>query len=166
MLDILTEQGQKTVEDEKNAVAIWHKHNPNLRYARTSREDERAGARADAVIVSGRGFDLKVEYIAECKCRYNIDLNTFRGKWKSEWLVTYDKILVCIELAKGLSKDVLGMLYLVDEKVLLHEVIWTYKEGWVVPFRVARTQTQKTCNGGKIYRDNAFIDMSNAVEIR
>jgi hypothetical protein len=89
-----------------------------------------------------------------------------RGKWGDEWLVTMDKIEHAKAASAALCVPLYGFLFLVDEGLLLTQKITDESGQYCVRFRVDRTETQRTVNGGSIVRCNAFIDMSNAKEWR
>ena len=157
-LDILTPRGQKTLSDEMAAASIFER-GTGLEYYRTP--DNRP-AKVDAVIT-------KMGHIAgvvETKCRYQLTRASLRDGWKDEWLVTMDKIEHAKAAAAALCVPLYGFLYLVDEGLLLTQRITDESGQYCVRFRVDRTETQRTVNGGSVVRCNAFIDMSNAKEWR
>lgn len=158
-LDILTEKGQRSVAQVGEAVRIWNAHFPAIQYVRTN---EASPADIDAIMVK-TGV---VEAIVETKCRDNLTLDTFRSTFRSEWLVTYDKIERGVVAAKAMAVPFVGFLYLVTEKALLFQTIWRPKTGYCIPFRVHKTETQATTNGGLALRDNAYLDMSTARVLR
>ena len=110
----------------------------------------------DAVLV--RRLDGVVIGIAETKCR-TCDLDQFINEFKSEWLLTFEKILEARKISDALGVPFIGLLYLVPSDVLLMRRIYDPERGWVTPFRVEQTITQATVNGGSVVRANAFIDM-------
>lgn len=157
-LDILTPRGQKTLSDEMTAASIFER-GTGLEYYRTP---DNLPAKVDAVIT-------KLGHIAgvvETKCRYGVTREDLRGKWGDEWLVTMDKIEHAKAASAALCVPLYGFLFLVDEGLLLTQKITDESGQYCVRFRVDRTETQRTVNGGSIVRCNAFIDMSNAKEWR
>lgn len=155
-LDVLTPKGQESREHEDAAVALWHSRFPLLRYMHTPKGSP---AKPDAILVRG---EHSIYAVVEMKCRPGLSLDKFMREFKGEWLVTYQKMVDCVQAAQLLHVPFVGMLYLVDENVLLYKVLWTPEEGYVATFTVRRTETQATVNGGLAVRANAYIDMRDA----
>lgn len=153
-MDILTPKGQKTVEEEDEAVALFEKAYPSYRYLRTPKDKP---SPVDAVISNEMG----ISGVAECKCR-QMTLATLSDTFKWEWLVTGAKLTDGIAVAEALAVPFVGFLYLVPEKRLLIQRIWEPDYGYCVPVRWEETETQATVNGGKATRLNAFINMREA----
>jgi hypothetical protein len=154
MLDIDTARGQVTLQQERRAVAIFHHHFPGHHFYPTPKFRP---AVIDGVIV----HDDRLYAIAEMKCR-TMSLAEFETRFRSEWLVTYEKIEIAHRLADGLCVQFWGMLYLIPDDVLLCKALYRSDIGWLARFSVCKTDTQATVNGGRASRDNAFIDMSEA----
>jgi hypothetical protein len=153
-LDILTELGQKSVADEREAARIWERHFP-LPYISTPKDRP---AWVDAVILR-RG---EILYAVETKCRYDMDLKRFTEERNSEWLITAEKIDKAKIVCEALCVPLLGFLYLVPDKCLLVDKILDEKGNIVIGIKYQDTATQKTINGGTIVRRNAFINMLEA----
>lgn len=155
-MDILTPRGQQTLADELRAAALFEERT-GLKYVRTPDDQP---AKVDAVIVK----EGRVAGVVETKCRYGCTRQTLRDAWGDEWLVTMEKV----EQAKGaaalLRVPLYGFLYLVDEGVLLTKKLADEEGQYCCRLRCDNTQTQRTCNGGKAVRCNAFIDMKDAKE--
>lgn len=152
-LDINTERGRETLWDEVEAIQIIKSHWPACLYVHTDKEGPAA---VDAIIIRHE----RIFAVAETKCR-DMTLTGLRERFSNEWLVTNDKIKRAAVAADLLDVELWGFLYLVPVKTLLR--IKMYSKGrWLVPIRTAHTETQKTVNGGKIVRENAFIQMATA----
>jgi hypothetical protein len=158
-LDIETPLGRLSVGWENEATDLWHRHTPNERLVTTNRTGPRAAAALDGVIV-GAGDLLLGCY--ELKCRPRLTLDTLLNQYDGEWLITHRKIQDGIKTCKGLRVPLVGFLYLVAEKKLLAQTIWTPEDGLVVRMEVHNTVTQKTINGGQVERENAYIDITQA----
>jgi hypothetical protein len=153
-MDILTEKGKVSVNDEMMAKTIFEGNYPGYQYIDTPKEKPAA---FDAVIVK----DNTIVGIVETKCRRDMDYEKFKDSYKSQWLVTYKKIRDCCDAADLLSVPFVGFLYIQPSNVLLMKSI--YENGkFKQSFSVDQTRTQATTNGGSIVRDNAYIDMTNA----
>ena len=152
-LDINTERGQETLLEEKEAAKIIESYWPGCRYIHT---DKTGTAAVDAMIFRHD----KYVAVAETKCR-QMTLDRLTGEFNNEWLVTNDKLKNGAMAADLFDVEFWGVLYLVPSKVLIR--VKLYRKGqWLVPIRTAHTETQKTVNGGKIVRENAYIDVSRA----
>lgn len=157
-LDIDTPKGQRTLQQENRAVEIFHQNFPEYTYVATPKDKP---ASVDAVIQHGNN----IVAVVETKCR-NTKLATFQNEFGNEWLVTADKIERCRQIALDFNVRLCGFLYLVPDDVLLTITIYN-EHGLLVPaMRLVATETQATCNGGKVVRNNAFISMASAKEIR
>lgn len=153
-MDILTPAGQKTLADEQIAAAIYHYHCPKYRYLQTPKN---MPAVVDGLIISDQ-----IHAVVETKCRYDMDISKFHTAYRSEWLVTYEKITTAGKLGEQLGVPLVGFLYIVESNCLLIQQITNEFGEFVCGIRVQDTETQKTVNGGKIVRTNCFIDMKGA----
>lgn len=153
-MDILTERGQATLEAERRAVQLLHSRFPDLQYIET---DKDTPARVDAILLR----DSKVFGVVETKCRYNMTLEYFQTVYKSEWLVTYEKIAVGRSMAMAMHVPLIGMLYIVDSDVLLVQRLCEPSGLYTVTMRLESTVTQATVNGGEALRTNAYIKLAS-----
>jgi hypothetical protein len=158
-MDINTERGRKTLEQVADAINIWRRNLPSVQYIHTPADRP---ADFDGILV----HNGRVAGIVEIKCRVSMSFEQFTDYYKSEWLVTFDKVMRCMRAADSMQVPFLGFLYFPGDKVLLYEKIYDPILGMNVPLRVLRTKTQKTVNGGTIDRDNAYIDMSDAKRLQ
>lgn len=157
-MDVLTPAGQKTLQDEARAQEIFEINFPGWRYMHTPKNRP---ADVDAVVI----HEGQVSGVIETKCRYDVDLKEFNQRYNGQWLVTFDKLIKGRDVATALQVPLVGFLYLVRSDVLL--MITIFENGSFVPkIRMEETVTQKTVNGGRIVRTNAFIDMSTARILR
>ena len=151
-LDILTPRGQVSLADEQ-AVARWFNEFPSCQYVQTPKDSPAA---VDAVLVKHE----KIIGVAETKCRYNLTLAKFQNEFDNEWLITWEKVRIGLEMAKGLCVPLYGFLYLVDDDTLLVQEL---SAGILLR---DFTATQRTINGGVAVRENAFIRMTDASVFR
>lgn len=158
-MDILTPKGQETLVEEARAVRLWQSKYPDFRYCETPKE---MPAAVDAVLIK----DGVIKGVVETKCRRNMSLEKLESEYKWEWLVTTEKIHKGRYVAEALQVLFIGFLYLVDDDVLLHQVLWRPDHGWVPSIGARQTRTQYSVNGGSAMRENSFIDMSNAKSIK
>lgn len=155
-MDILTTRGQQSLADERVA-ARWLERRFDCRYLETPKDKP---AFVDAIILDNDAQTIRA--VVETKCRYKADLDTFRRSWKSEWLVTWQKVQHAIAIAHGLGVPCIGLLYLVDCRTLLLQRLSHADGRLAVGIRLATTETQATVNGGLAVRTNAYIDMAEA----
>jgi hypothetical protein len=157
-MDILTERGQKSLEDEQTAKEIFISNYPSYQYVQTPKDQP---SDVDAFLIR----DGVITGVIETKCRYDVDLNGFMTAYSGDWLVTFDKILRGKQIADALCIKLIGFLYIVQSETLLIQTIADC--GLYVPdIRIMTTQTQATINGRTAVRSNAFIDMKSAKQIK
>jgi hypothetical protein len=154
-LDINTPRGQLTLADEMAAVAIFHRHYPELRYIHTPKNDM---SDIDGMVINHAEDALVC--IAETKCRYDMTIEKFEVAYGRKWLVTFDKFVKGYKLADSCRVPFYGFLYIVPSKALLIKPLWTPQNKLEVDLKVQKTETQATVNGGRALRDNAYIDMA------
>jgi hypothetical protein len=154
-LDVNTPRGQLSVAHEKVAVEIFNRNFPDYVYLETPKD---LPADIDAILTH-KG---EMRQVVETKCRYDCDLNKFMGQYRGQWLVTHDKIVRAMAVAKSLQVGVMGFLYIVPSQTLLVQPLVSKEGHFLTPLTIKTTQTQATVNGGKATRSNAFIDMTNA----
>jgi len=154
-MDILTQKGRETLLQVNEAINIWRNNMPDFEYIHTPPS---APADIDGFLIK----DKTIKGIVEVKCRVSMSVDAFVKTHKSEWLVTFDKIVRCMKVSDALHVPFLGFLYFPQEKTLFYKTIYKPGHGVQAGFHVLNTRTQATVNGGKINRDNAYIDMSEA----
>jgi hypothetical protein len=155
-MDILSAKGQLTIPDEQRAKEIFLLNYPRYRYVETPKDRP---ADVDAFLV----LDHAIKAIVETKCRYDCDLEKFRGAYGNEWLVTFDKLEKARTIARSLCVKVIGFLYLKQSDILLVQEIVNADGLYVPSIRLDATTTQATINGGSATRTNAYIKMDNSV---
>jgi len=157
-LDVNTPRGQQSVADEQLAAILFTGKFAGYSYLQTPKKK---AADVDAILT----LDNEMRQVVETKCRYDCDLDKFLGAYGGQWLVTYDKIVRSMAVAKALKVGLMGFVYLVPSKTLLVQRITDAAGNFLVPFEVRMTQTKATTNGGLATRANAFVDMTNAMVI-
>ena len=157
-LDVLTQRGQESVRQEAHAVSLLCAKHPSYSYLHTPKH---LPADVDAVLLK----DGVIDSIVETKCR-DCTLEQFMGAFKGQWLVTFDKVIKARDIATRMGVSLTGFLYRAKSDVLLIQRI-TLPDGTFIPRMVVETtETQRTINGGKAIRTNAYIDMQAAKQIR
>jgi hypothetical protein len=156
-MDILTPRGQGSRADELLAVNIFLKHYPDFKYIETPKDSP---AIIDAILVKNGEMYSAVE----TKCR-DMSLEQFTGSFESKWLMTYEKISKARQMAFDLGIGLTGFLYLKRSNILLVSKISCRSGLYQKKILIEATETQKTINGGKIIRNNAYIDMSDAARL-
>jgi len=154
-MDILSAKRQATLPDEQRAKEIFLLNYPRYRYVETPKDRP---ADVDAFLV----LDHAIKAIVETKCRYDCDLEKFRGAYGNEWLVTFDKLEKARTIARSLCVKVIGFLYLKQSDILLVQAIVNADGLYVPSIRLDSTTTQATINGGTATRTNAYIKMDSA----
>lgn len=150
-----TPAGRIAIQNQDRATDILRKAFPDLMFAKlkdTGRSVIDVVSMRDMVITSGM----------EIKSR-NLTRDQLK-KYNDEWLVTFDKVLDGMLVAYKMNMPFYGVLFLVPENKILVQQISDEDGNATCNLLVGNTPTQETCNGGKIYRANAYIDMTNAKE--
>jgi len=155
-LGVLSPKGQAALVEEAKAAEIFKSHNPDLTYITTPKDKP---SRVDGVLVDQGGT---IRAVVEAKSRYGISLENFKQRFKNEWLVTYEKLATGATVAQLFHVPLVGFLYLVQDKTLLTIQLADHWGHFSQPFRVEKTETTKDINGGKTFRNNAFIRMDAA----
>lgn len=158
-MDILTPAGQKTVEDELDAICIWHKHHPGFVYCHTPKDRE---CPVDGVLTKNQS----IKGVIETKCRYDMTLSNFFEERDGLWLVTFEKIINARQVALSLGVPLIGFLYLVQDKILLCKKITDSYGKFLINMEIKNTFTQTTVNGGTIKRSNAYLDMKDCKQYK
>ena len=158
MLDVNSPKGQESLEHELRAVELWQHVYQDFTYIHTPKN---GAALVDAVIIDN---DANVMAVVEQKSR-NMSLEQLQN-WNNEWLITHAKIEAGRNTGMALGVPFIGFLYLIPDDLLITKQLSNAKGEWTCEFRVDKTETQETINGGKIVRDNAYIDLTEAKHIR
>lgn len=152
-LDINTPKGQLTLAQEQELIAKILEGKEGYQVIQTPKSE---ASDVDGFFCKGD----QILMVMENKCR-DMSLEQLKN-WGNEWLVTYEKIVNGANVCKQLKVPFYGFLYLVPDKVAL-SIRLADKDGNFLPnIRLARTETQKTVNGGKVVRTNAYISMDGA----
>jgi len=159
-MDILTPKGQKSLEYERKMLeklrqSICKKHKNSSMLIETNKDMD---AKIDGLIVK----DNELSGIFESKCR-NISLMELMNY--GSWLITFDKILDGKRLSEMLRVPYLGFLYLIKDDIVMYWKITDKYGNFLFDFDVRNTTTQKTINGGKIKRTNAYLPFKKGNEI-
>lgn len=152
-MDILTPRGQESLKHERRAKTLVEARF-GVQYVETPKDKP---AVVDGMLVrSGTILGL-----VETKCR-DMTLQQLERQFRSEWLVTFEKLEKARLLARDLGISFYGVLYLIPEDRILTVRISTPSGDWASAIRTERTQTQATINGGTARRLNAFVSMAKA----
>jgi hypothetical protein len=153
-MDIKTAKGKVSLADEQR-VAKFVKQKFNMHYVQTPKD---MPAAVDAILV-----DKEIKAVVETKCRYDIDsIAFFDSNYKSEWLITWEKVNKAMQIASGLCVPCIGVLFLVKPEIILIQRISHQDGRLATQIRLQTTQTQATINGGLAVRTNAYINMKSS----
>ena len=156
-LDINTPLGQRSLADEREAIAIFHRHHPGCYFVETPKDQPAA---IDGMIER----DGVTRAIVEVKAR-SFTLEQFQITHGSQWLITASKIDKAAEIADALCVPLWGFLYLVNSKVLLTQQLH-HRGRQITSISRRHSVTQATINGGSANRLNAYVDMREARILR
>ena len=153
-MDINTTKGKVSLADEQR-VAEFVEQQLKMRYVQTPKN---MPAAVDAILV-----DKEVKAVVETKCRYDIEsVAFFDSVYKSEWLITWEKVGKAMQIAAGLCVPCVGVLFLVKPEIILIQRISHSNGNLATKIRLQTTETQATINGGLAIRTNAYIDMRSS----
>lgn len=152
-LDINTPKGKVAASYQREALEVL-RESTGFNFLMTADDDS---ADVDAIFSGQEGVTVAV---AEVKSR-DLTLDQLK-RFNDEWLMTFTKIISGSQIASMLRVPFIGILYLIPERKVMTVTIADKNGETCVPFRVDRTITQKTVNGGRVSRVNAYIDMKGA----
>jgi len=159
-MDILTEKGQKSLEYEREMLErirhnLCNTHKEDSYLIET---DKNMDAKVDGIIVTNN----QVSGIFESKCR---NLSLMQLVDFGSWLITLDKIMDGKQLSEMLRVPYIGFLYLIKDKIIMYWKITDKYGDFTFDFEVKKTKTQKTINGGVVYRTNAYLPFEKGNEL-
>ena len=159
-MDILTDKGQKSLEYEREMLerirhSMCEKHKEDSYIIET---DKNMDAKVDGIIVKNN----RVSGIFESKCR---NLSLMQLVDFGSWLITLDKIMDGKQLSEMLRVPYIGFLYLIKDKIIMYWKITDKYGDFSFDFEVKKTRTQKTINGGTVYRANAYLPFKKGNEL-
>lgn len=156
-MDILTPKGQRTLEQEREAVRLFTRTYSGYGFVETPKSRP---ADIDGFVV----FNGAIVSGVEVRCR-NLTLADLKHKFDNRWLITSDKVDRGISLCRSLGVDFRGFLYLVPDRTLLIVPVWSYEKGMIADIDLEHTVTQATVNGGTALRLNAYVDVTGATAV-
>lgn len=157
-LDINTPRGQQTLADEVAMAVMFEELHPNWRYVHTKKDTD---AKIDAILITK---DYKLQGIVLQSSRYGLTLETLRGRFNNQCVLTWMKVKRAAFQARLLRTPLYVFLYLVDERRLLIRKLHD-GNNWATPIEVRFTETQANVNGGRVFRNNAYINMGEGAPI-
>tara|TARA_R100000234_G_scaffold119999_1_gene104757 strand:- start:427 stop:897 length:471 start_codon:yes stop_codon:yes gene_type:complete len=153
-LDINTERGQRSLKYER-IMLDRIKNSFSVDLVET---DKSMDAKVDGLVLK----DGQLMGIFESKCR---DMNYVQFQQHKSWLVTFDKLLDGKKLSQMLRVPFLGFLYLIPDQMIFYWKITDETGEFNFDFKVRKTKTQRTINGGEAIRVNAYLPNEYASEI-
>jgi hypothetical protein len=153
-LDINSPRGRIAAADQLRAVEIVFGGANGFNFFSTATDD---AAAIDGFIVR----NSVITGLAEVKSR-DMDYETLLGKYHGEWLLTFQKLLDIQKVSQLLHIPGYGLLFLIPSDMVLVLTLTNSLGTIVCRHREELTATKKTCNGGSIQRNNAYIDVSGA----
>lgn len=156
-LDINTPKGQKTVKEEKEMLKYISKcFNIKIKITKKDKPFPH-----DGIILNPK--TNKIMGVFESKNR-QITLQELEN-WGS-WLITYEKIEKCRQIAKKYKVPLYGFLGIEKSNLIMYWKITDNKGNYLFKFDHHETSTQACVNGGQAYRDNAFLPVENGIFVQ
>jgi len=154
-MDVLSEKGRKSLNLEREAIAVFCMANPEYRFIETPKNRPAA---VDGVFMK----DGELNAVVEVKVR-KMTRERLR-ELGDTWLVTMDKLERGRMASALLRVPFVGLLYLLPEKRLFSLPVTKQNGEWALEFERRETITQRTINGGSVKRENAFLPLEQAKE--
>lgn len=158
VLAVNTPEGQKLMQYQRDALDLFVRRFPKLKYQQTATVGESAGAVVDALF-----FKKDIMFFcAEVKSR-NITHEKLKSKFQNEWMISQKKIDQAKLICDLMQIPFWGFLYLQPEDTLLYIKIYDpFKKQYCCEMRVE----EKTTTGPIIHDTTtelcAFINMKDA----
>lgn len=167
-MDINTPRGQRSLEEERKAIARFSAAFPQYEWVSTPKGKP---ALLDGLFythkegaVNGR-TERVLAAVVEVKARWQTR-DGFREEFHDEWLISEDKLTHGQRASELLGVPFVGFLWCVPDAHLCVVPFTDSKGKFKFPFEVKQTRTQETINGGEAIRRNAFINLKNAKEVK
>jgi hypothetical protein len=154
----MTEAERLSIYYESETCAYLSKETP-WTWSRFSQTAESQHSCADGFLL--HRAELTLDAMFEVKCR-DMSPDDFKYSFKSEWLVSYQKMEACRLITMRLKVPFIMTLRLLNGNLVLVQQIWDSNGNLNTGIRLAQTTTQKNVNGGIASRPNAYIDMRDA----
>jgi len=151
MLDINTPLGQESLRKEEKMIE-YIKKCWDVEIIITNKNKDAA---CDGFIVR----NSEIIALFESKCR---DLSYEELETYGSWLITYKKLEKCRILSQYLRVPFLGFLNLNKDNIVLFWKITGDNGKYLFDINHYESETQKTINGGKTIRDNAYLLVEHA----
>lgn len=156
-LDINTPKGQKTVKEEKEMLKYISKcFNIKIKITKKNKPYPH-----DGVILNPE--TNKIIGVFESKNR-QITLQELEN-WGS-WLITYEKIEKCRQIAKKHNVPLYGFLGIEKDKLVMYWKITDNEGNYLFDFIHHNSKTQATVNGGEANRDNAYLSIKYGIFVQ
>ena len=153
-LDIKSDKGKESLRQER----IMLRRIEKVWGVKLIETDKDTVAKVDGIIEK----DKVIRGVYESKCR---DFSYMQLCEYGSWLITHKKILQGQITSKMLMVPYLGFLYLVPDDMIFYWKITNKIGDFRFDYEVKETLTQKTINGGKTIRENAYLPFKYAYEI-
>ena len=153
-LDINTEKGQESLKYERIMLKKLEQ-SFSVKFIETNKLID---SKIDGVILK----DNQLSGIFESKCR---NMSYMELMDYDSWLITLDKIMDGKKISEMLRVPFFGCLYLIPYKMTFYWKITDEFGEFRFGFNIKRTLTQKTINGGRTIRTNAYLPFKYANEV-
>lgn len=160
--DINTDEAQRFMAHQKEALDLFVSRFPNLTYQQTATNGDNAFAVCDAIFSKNN----EIFFITEVKTRY-VSHTKFMDTYDNQWLLSLKKIDDCRKLADLMKVPLWGFMYLEPDKTLLYIKIYDPKEnGFVCNMKIEKATTKGPMINDVKTEPCAFIDMQKSYIIK
>ncbi len=148
-MDITSSKGKKTVEEEKFMLSKFKEYWK----CETIHTPIDKGSACDGFFV--RNNETKALFESKCRHLTLDELEDF-----GTWMITHEKILKCQTVSRLLCIPFYGLLYLVDDNLIMYWKITDDQGRFLFEFKNEIRPTQYCVNGGEKLDDVALIPVS------
>jgi hypothetical protein len=154
-MDINTPKGQQTLKEEQFMLSkfeiIWK--------CDAIQTNKNKGAACDGIFLRKK----EIKGVFESKCRH---LTVDQLEDYGSWLISFEKIEKGRLLSKLLQVPYYGLLYLVDDNVIMYWEITDDDGNYVFKFETETRETQYCVNGGSKIDKVALLPIKNGKYLR
>ena len=154
----MTEAERLSIYYENETCAFLTRHTP-WEWLRFSQTSEAQHSCADGFLM--HQIDRSLDAMFEVKCR-DMSPDDFKYSFRSEWLVSYQKLEACRLITMRLKIPFIMALRILNGNLIFVQQVWDSSGNLNTGIRLAQTTTQKSVNGGIASRPNAYINMSDS----
>ncbi len=159
MLGVDTVEGQRLLEEEREAVKMFLKHFPNLGWIDTPKQHP---VTVDGFLYLSRKSEAQcLSAVVEVKTR-RTTVEEQNERYGPDMLITTDKLLRGSEMSRACYAPFVIMEWFVNDRTLLVWKVTDRRGKFIVPFTTKQMNVRKSLTGGRTQRACSILPMSHA----